>query len=354
MERPAVSERSQDEAKGLERQLPEDGQQILKAGDESFLTLWLPANTAEAEGVVILVPGDGESPDWPQAIGPLRRKLPDAGWQTLSLALPDPQSTAPVTRRAESAASASADKDASAADSASKPDVKGESGNAPAPESTAEAGSGEPAQSEDQASPAIDPVEQRKAHAERVMARLQASIDLALQHEPKSVVLLGHGTGAYWAARYLAEKEPAEIHNLLLVAAEIPRDFRPALEDMVPKLKLATGDFYYRADREAARLRMQAGKRQKHPAYVQIAMQALPADPKAEQSNCTDESAAGSAFTCRPMRRNLRVISETLTLSDQGVGRLQFTGFSVAARTRSTLAPAPASLSGWCWLISLR
>ncbi|CDI88776.1 hydrolase or acyltransferase [Pseudomonas aeruginosa PA38182] len=83
VERPAVSERSQDEAKGLERQLPEDGQQILKAGDESFLTLWLPANTAEAEGVVILVPGDGESPDWPQAIGPLRRKLPDAGWQTL-------------------------------------------------------------------------------------------------------------------------------------------------------------------------------------------------------------------------------------------------------------------------------
>ncbi len=60
VERPAVSERSQDEAKGLERQLPEDGQQILKAGDESFLTLWLPANTAEAEGVVILVPGDGE------------------------------------------------------------------------------------------------------------------------------------------------------------------------------------------------------------------------------------------------------------------------------------------------------
>ncbi len=106
VERPAVSERSQDEAKGLERQLPEDGQQILKAGDESFLTLWLPANTAETEGVVILVPGDGESPDWPQAIGPLRRKLPDAGWQTLSLTLPDPQSTAPVTRPAESAASA--------------------------------------------------------------------------------------------------------------------------------------------------------------------------------------------------------------------------------------------------------
>lgn len=287
MERPAVSERSQDEARGLERQLPEESQQILKAGDESFLTLWLPANSAEPEGVVILVPGDGESPDWPQVIGPLRRKLPDAGWQTLSLALPDPQSSAPVTRPAGSAASASADKDASAIDSASKTEVKGESGNAPAAKSTAEAGSGEPAQSDERPTPpAIDPVEQRKAHAERVMARLQATIDLALQHEPKSVVLLGHGTGAYWAARYLAEKEPSEIHNLLLVAPELPRDFRPPLEDMVPKLKLATGDFYYRdtrADRDAARLRMQAGKRQKHPAYIQVAMQALPADPEAEQ-----------------------------------------------------------------------
>ncbi|VTL99672.1 hydrolase [Pseudomonas aeruginosa] len=28
---------------------------------------------------------------------------------------------------------------------------------------------------------------------------------------------------------------------------------------------------------------MQAGKRQKHPAYIQVAMQALPADPEAEQ-----------------------------------------------------------------------
>ncbi len=41
------------------------------------------------EGVVIIVPGAGESADWPQAIGPLRRKLPDAAWGSLSLSLPD-------------------------------------------------------------------------------------------------------------------------------------------------------------------------------------------------------------------------------------------------------------------------
>lgn len=284
-----VSERSQDDASGLERQLPEQERQMLQAGDESFLALWLPANTAEAEGVVILIPGDGESADWPVAISPLRRKLPDAGWQSLSVTLPDPQSTAPVPRPAESADKASADTDATAADSASKPEVTGSAGNAtPTPESTGEAGSAEPAQ----ASPAesaptpTDPVALRKAHAERVLARIQAAVDLAEQHKPKTIVLLGHGTGAYWATRYLGERAPADIKNLLLVAPAMPRDFLPSLEETVPLLNLATGDFYYKdktADRAAAQRRLQASKRQKSPNYIQIGMNALPADLATEQ-----------------------------------------------------------------------
>ena len=67
-------------ASALERQLPQDEQQQLKAGDETFLALWKPANVGEPTGVVILVPASGESADWPQAIGPLRSKLPDAGF----------------------------------------------------------------------------------------------------------------------------------------------------------------------------------------------------------------------------------------------------------------------------------
>lgn len=286
--RPAVNERSQDEASGLERQLPENEQQILKAGDETFLALWLPANRADAEGAVILIPGDGESADWPVAIGPLRRKLPDAGWQTLSLTLPDPQSTAPVPRPKESVDKASADTDATAADSTSKPEVKGSEGSAtPTPESTAETGSAEPAQASPEAPPMpTDPVELRTAHAKRVLARIQAAVELAQQHKPKTIVLLGHGTGAYWATRYLGERTPAEIKNLLLVAAEMPRDFKPSLDETVPLLNLATGDFYYKdksTDMEAAKRRLQASKRQKAPNYVQIAMNALPADPGTEQ-----------------------------------------------------------------------
>ena len=83
-ERQALPERSQQEASALERQVPQQEQQQLQAGSDSFLALWKPANSAEAEGVVILIPGAGENADWPQAIAPLRRKLPNAAWGSLS------------------------------------------------------------------------------------------------------------------------------------------------------------------------------------------------------------------------------------------------------------------------------
>jgi len=89
-ERAPLEERSREAASGLERQLPAREHQRLKAGEESFLVLWQPANVDEPSGLVILLPGEGESADWPEAVGPLRRELPDAGWSTLALTLPDP------------------------------------------------------------------------------------------------------------------------------------------------------------------------------------------------------------------------------------------------------------------------
>ena len=100
-----------------------------------------------------------------------------------------------------------------------------------------------------------------------------------------TTVMLGHGSGAYWAARYLAERKPAKVSNLLLVAAELPAGFTPPLDELIPQLQLATGDFYYKdqaPDRQAALKRMQAGKRQQHPAYIQVAMKALPGNTEIE------------------------------------------------------------------------
>jgi pimeloyl-ACP methyl ester carboxylesterase len=269
-ERPAVAERSQDEALALQEQLPAGEQQQLKAGDESFLALWQPANKGEAQGLVILLPGAGESADWPQAIGPLRRKLPDAGWHTLSLTLPDPQPPAVTAITTGEAAPASAEP-------------------APAPDASAATAEPSPTTAEPVSAASAEPATTGatpEQHAERVLARIQAAIEFAQLQKASSIVLLGHGTGGYWAARYLSEHKTAPIQNLLLVAPLLPAQFSPTLDELVPKLQLAVGDFYYKdqaPERTAALKRLQASKRQKSPAYIQIAMSALPGNPAIEQ-----------------------------------------------------------------------
>ena len=269
----AVPERSENAALGLQQQLPNTEQQQLTTSDGNFLALWKPANAAEASGVVILIPGDSESADWPQAIGPLRHKLPDVGWSSLSLTLHDPHDQAPQVTPAPApseAASATAEADPAAPASDTAPE-----------ETPAAATQAIPA-------PEAGPLTQAtpEQHAERVLARIQAAVAFAQSQKAKRIVLLGHGSGGYWAARYLGNSPSPEVQNLLLVAAKVPEGFSPPLEELVPGLKLAVGDFYYKdqpADRTAALKRQQASKRQAQPAYVQVAMKALPGNPATEQ-----------------------------------------------------------------------
>ena len=262
-ERAPLPERSAVDATALEQQLEKKEQQQLQAGTESFLSLWLPANTAQPNGAVIILPGDGESADWPLSVGPLRRKLPDGGWHSLSLSLPDPNSVAPPLRSAEP--EASTEEAASTTDEASPP----------AADSDATA-----------ADTAAQTAQQQQAHAERVLAHIESAITFAEQQQAKTIVLLGHGSGAYWATRYLSERKPATINNLLLVSAQLPAGYTPALEELLAPLQIATGDFYYKdlaADRQAALQRSQASKRAKHPTYTQVALKALPGNREAEQ-----------------------------------------------------------------------
>lgn len=273
LERAPLAERSRDEAVSLERQLPEREQRQLKAGEEPFLALWQSANVSEPSGLVILLPGDGETADWPEAVGPLRRKLPDAGWSTLALTLPDPSGDPLPPRPLKT-------EEPTQAEPAVSPEQAQEEG----PANTEQAGSAEP--NTDPSPPPLSRDAIQKAQTERVFARIDAALAFARQQRPRSIVLLGHGTGAYWATQFLTANEPKDVRNLLLVAAELPYGYEPSLEDTLPALKLATGDFYYKdqpADRDAALRRLHASKRQQHPSYIQIAMKGLPADPATEQ-----------------------------------------------------------------------
>lgn len=270
-ERQPLPERSQEEAAALERVMPTSEQQSLQAGSESFLALWKPANTSDPKGAVIIIPGAGETADWPQAIGPLRSRLPDADWGSLSLTLPDLQSDAAQPRIVE-ATPAPAPADTSSKDAATA-----------APKPIEQAAGGE-AEIADRAV-VESSEEQAKADAERIFARIDAAVTYVQQQNARSIVLLGHGSGAYWATRYLSEKQPPEIQKLVLVAAQTPAISKPGLAELTPTLKLATADFFYKDSaqaRKSALERLQASKRQKNANFTQISLNALPGNSKAQ------------------------------------------------------------------------
>ena len=267
--RQPLPERSQEDASALERQVPREEQQQLQAASDTFLALWKPANSAEPEGVVIIVPGAGESADWPQAIAPLRRKLPNANWGTLSLSLPDINidTLPPRVIEAPKAAVDTSSKDGS---TAAKPIEQAAS---------AEAEGTDPA-----VVPGAD--ESDKTDAKRIFERIDAAVAFAQTQGARSVVLLGHGTGAWWAARYLSEKQPAQVQKLVMVAGKTPAGRQPNLQQLAPELKVPTADVFYQdaaQDRKAALERVQAAKRSKNDGYKQVSLKTVPGNSAAEQ-----------------------------------------------------------------------
>ncbi|EJM23127.1 alpha/beta hydrolase family protein [Pseudomonas sp. GM25] len=269
VERQPLLERSQEEAAALERKVPAQEQQQLQAGSDTFLALWKPANTAEPKGAVILIPGAGETADWPQAIGPLRRKLPDVEWSSLSITLPDLQSDAIAPRVVEAPAAPKTADPGSKDSTTAEPIEQAAGGEADVADKVV----------------AESTEEQSKADAERIFARIDAALAYAEQQSARSIVVLGHGTGAYWAARYMSERQSSQVEKLVLVAAQTPAKAKPELVELTPTLKLPTADIFYMdkaLDRNAALERLQASKRLKTSAFSQVALKALP-DNKAEQ-----------------------------------------------------------------------
>ena len=226
--RPLLQERSQEDAAALERQVAQNEQQQLQAGQDDFLALWKPANSGEPSGAVIIVPGAGENADWPVTVGPLRRKLPDANWASLSLSLPDLQSTASQPRPAEQ----------------EKPPTE------PAPNSSSK-----------DASTTAKPIEQAaSAGTDSSVTPLQASESFEAMSNADA--------------------------KLIMVAAVTPDQVQPDLSQLTQSLTVGLLDIFYKDTalaRKSALQRLQASKRANRQNVVQVGLIAMPGNREAEQ-----------------------------------------------------------------------
>lgn len=273
VERAAFPSRSQEDALALERRVPLAEQQQLQAGDERFLALWKPANTDEPKGAVIVIPGAGETADWPNAVGPLRRKLPDVGWASLSLTMPDALEDSVIARADEVAPAV----DGAASDNAKSKDNADKAAD---PQAAAEA------EAAATAARAAADAEQAKANSERIFARIESAVAFAQQNKARNIVILGHGTGAYWAARFMSEKASPAVQKLVMVAAQETGRDTPSLGEIVPTLKVATADFVDKDRpvlRQQAQARLDASKRVKGLKFSQVTLSAISGNPAAEQ-----------------------------------------------------------------------
>ena len=203
--------------------------------------------------------------------------LSDLGWHSLSVSLPDLLADGPQAR-VEATPAAQAEKNQG--ESAPAKDTPADANANVAQATAADADTAQGTDAE-QASEQND-----QADAERIFARLDAAVAYAQQHNSRSIVLIGHGSGAYWAARYLSEKQPPQVQKLVMIAAQTPARVEQDLESLTPTLKVPTADVYYATrtgDRNAAEQRLQASKRQKDSQYKQLSLIAMPGNKAAEQ-----------------------------------------------------------------------
>jgi len=282
VERPPLPSRSETRAAELLRQLPSRELISLNAGEKDFVALWRPANVAEPKGVIVLLPGEGESADWPRGAGPLRRGLPDHGWHTLSLSLPDsPGLVLPMA--AEPTTELTTDAPETEIEQPNEDPPPSEAGYLP--EETAAAPS-EPAVNDSDVHIPTEKAAMRPDQVEQISARIEAALAFARSNQPSAIVLLGQGTGGYWAARYLQQQAPADVRHLLMIQPRQPEGQEEPLAQLVPALKLATGDFYYKdaaSEQRAARERLNASRRIQHPAYRQVGLPQQTGDHRSDQ-----------------------------------------------------------------------
>lgn len=165
----------------------------LKAGSDEIFAIHSEVEHGDLRGAAILLHGLGGYPDTPKVIGPLRRYLPQHGWESISVQMP-----------------------------------------------LAAAGSGGS--------------EYEKLIPEAT-ARISAAVEYLRQRKIEKIVLIGHSLGGRMAAHYLAaEKPPKEMIAWVAIGVMLePEGSESKTSEALSKIKLPTLDIYGSQDLEAVR-----------------------------------------------------------------------------------------------------
>lgn len=74
----------------LENNLSSGTPYWLNDGEEEFLAIWQEDQSGDAQGALLILHAEGEHPSWPRTTQPLHDTLPEYGWATMAIHLPNP------------------------------------------------------------------------------------------------------------------------------------------------------------------------------------------------------------------------------------------------------------------------
>nr|WP_271273115.1 DUF3530 family protein [Aliamphritea hakodatensis] len=264
-----------------QEQSPETEIIWLKTDKETQLSLFMPSGITESYGGIILFHGSMATPDWPDIIRPLRLTLSDQGWATLSVALPDPN-PAPVPERMMQASVPSGSGDGTETGSAD------DTGLAEA--AATEAAMTESAMSGDTMTNSMAKEESppKEPYIDQLTRIAIAASTQLTDREQNRQIIIGIGTGAVWAAAYIAQAQDEQNIRLLMIDPRQPDDpSAPQLSELIPLLDSETVlDLYFENSefsKAQARHRLRLSMRSKLPDYRQIKINQRPDDSKREQ-----------------------------------------------------------------------
>jgi hypothetical protein len=217
--------RSERQEQALRAQTPTAEQRQLEVGDDTYLGLFLAAAQPRPRGGILLIADRNEHADWPELVGPARRKLSTLGWHTLSISLPNAPTGIPNLEDA----------------------VR------------------------------IELASQREALATR---RINAAAQALAAEGSEVLVILGRGEGAFWALHATASTaEPSVVADALILYQTRPPlevdsgDAR--IEELLAQWKKPAYDIFngqHEANRKRARAHELDARRQGNAQYKQLVL----------------------------------------------------------------------------------
>jgi len=198
----------------------------LESNGETYWALYQQNRTARPQGGVLLIHDQAQSMDWPIMLQEIRTYLPDTGWDTLSIAMPEAADTRVPARIMP---------------------------------------------------PVPDVFNYNLSFKEFAHSRIQEGINELIRRDALNIVLVGYGTGSHWAANYMAEQmtDTDNAGNALILIDMREPSNDPALniETDLASLSIPILDVHFsesRFEMQQARLRRGAVLRTGYEHFTQI------------------------------------------------------------------------------------